>query len=171
MKDDEKLQETGVESPEETKEPSKQVDRGTFLKAIGVGIGAVGLGMVTGSNVAARAVADVDRDRSAIQKLMRGLLESPQRARDFLADPQKVGAEFGIQLGADDAKTIQEAFKNLIMEARGPLREGHNNTATSHSQGGSWTNNQYTEKLKIMKKPEQGQTPVAPKPASPTKKR
>jgi hypothetical protein len=169
MKDDEKLQETGVESPEETKESSKQVDRGTFLKAIGVGIGAVGLGMVTGSHVAARAVADPDRDRSAIQKLMRGLLESPQRAQDFLADPQKVGAEFGIQLSADDAKTIQEAFKNLTVAAA--LREGHNNTSTSHSQGGSWTNNQYTEKLQIKKQPQQGQTPSQPKPASPTKRR
>ena len=130
MKDDEKLQETGVESPEETKEPSKQVDRGTFLKAIGVGIGAVGLGMVTGSHVAARAVADLDRDRSAIQKLMRrAAWKALQRAQDFLANPQKVGAEFGIQLSADDAKTIQEAFKNLIMEARGPLREGHNNSS------------------------------------------
>jgi hypothetical protein len=168
MKDDEKLQETGVESPEETKESSKQVDRGTFLKAIGVGIGAVGLGMVTGGHVAARAVADLDRDRSAIQKLMRGLLESPQRARDFLADPQKVGAEFDIQLSADDAKTIQEAFKNLTMEA--VLREGHSNTSHSDSHGGSWGNNNHSESLKIMK-PGGGQTPSQPKPASPTKRR
>jgi hypothetical protein len=169
MKDDEKLQETGVESPEETKESSKKVDRGTFLKAIGVGIGAVGLGMVTGSHVAARAVADLDRDRSTIQKLMRGLLESPQRARDFLADPQKVGAEFGIQLSADDAKTIQEAFKNLTMEAM--LREGHANSSSSHSDGGVWGNNNHSQSLKIMQKPEQGHQPVAPKPASPTKRR
>jgi len=167
MKDDEKLQETGVESPEETKESSKQVDRGTFLKAIGVGIGAVGLGMVTGSHVAARAVADLDRDRSAIQKLMRGLLESPARARDFLSDPQKVGAEFGVHVTDDEAKTIQESLKNLTIEAA--VREGHNQS--SHNDNTSGHFNWHNQTTKIQ--PEQGgqKTPAGPKPVAPTKKR
>ncbi|HMK37446.1 MAG TPA: hypothetical protein VK463_20400 [Desulfomonilaceae bacterium] len=168
MKDDEKPRETENEPSEETTESPKQVDRGTFLKAIGVGIGAVGLDLVTGGHMAARAVADMDRDRSTIQKLMRGLLESPQRARDFLADPQKVGAEFGIQLSADDAKTIQEAFKNLTMEAM--LREGHSNTSHSESGPTSWANNNHSQSLKIMK-PSEGHQPAGPKPTSPTRRR
>ena len=52
MKDDEKPRETENEPSEETTESPKQVDRGTFLKAIGISIGAVGLDLVTGGHMA-----------------------------------------------------------------------------------------------------------------------
>lgn len=140
MKDDEKTRETGTEASKETVEAPKQVDRGTFLKAIGVGIGAVGLDLVTGSHLAARTAAELDGGRSAIQKLMRGLLESPSKARDFLDDPQTVGAEFGVRLTDDDAKTIQESLKNLIREAA--VREGHNQSSHNDTTSGhfNWHN-------------------------------
>ena len=166
MKDDEKLQETGVESPEETKESSKQVDRGTFLKAIGVGIGAVGLGMVTGSHAAARTASELEGDRTAVQKLMRGLLESPARARDFLDNPQTVAAQFGVGLSDDEAKTIQESLKNLTREAA--VREGHNQKSHNDAATGHFeTHNQTTKAA-----PAQGGTaPTIPKAPVPTKNR
>ena len=54
-------------------------------------------------------------------------------------------------------KLLQEAFKNLTMEAM--LREGHANSSSSHSDGGTWGNNNHSQSLKIMK-PSEGQQPV-----------
>jgi hypothetical protein len=165
MKEDEKPRQTEAEAPEETSELSKQLDRGTFLKTIGVGIGAVGLDLISGSHVAARAAAELEGDRAAVQKLMRGLLESPPKARDFLDDPKTVAAEFGVRLSDGEAMTIQESLKHLTREAA--VREGHNQS--SHKDDASGHFNWHNQTTKAA--PKQGESPTAPKQQSPGKKR
>ncbi|MEW6112969.1 MAG: hypothetical protein AB1664_12635 [Thermodesulfobacteriota bacterium] len=136
MKDDDKIKETGAESSEEPMEESKQLDRGTFLKALGVGIGAVGLDLVTGGHLVARAAAELDGSRSAIQKLVRGLLESPSKAKDFLENPQEVAAELGVRLSESDAKTIKESLIKLAKDAdAAQLMPGHQDWV---HQDGTW---------------------------------
>jgi hypothetical protein len=168
MKDDEKGKEKATEPSAEPVEKLKQVDRGTFLKALGVGIGAVGLDMVTGGHLSARTTAEPDSSRVAVQKLMRGLLESPLKARDFLDDPQTVAAEFGVNLTDDEANTIQESLKNLTREAA--LREGHNQS--SHNDQGSGHFNWHNQTTKAAPKKDGGGTaPTQTAPKTPTKKR
>lgn len=165
MKDDEKDKETGTEPSGEPTEEPKQMDRGKFLKAIGVGIGAVGLGVVTGGQLSARTGAEPDSSRSAIQKLMRGLLESPSKARDFLNNPQTVAAEFGVSLTGDDAKTIQLALNTLTTELA--LREGHNQT--SHDKEGHF--NWHNETTKAAPAKEGTTTTKPPKNITPPTRR
>jgi len=167
MRDDEKLKETGAESTEETVEEPKQLDRSTFLKTLGVGIGAVGLDLLTGGHLAARTAAELDDSRGGIQKLVRGLLEDPSKAKDFLDSPRAVAEEFGVRLTEDDAHKIQEAFKKLAAEAAAadaPVMGGHQDWA--HKDGG-W-NDWYDKKVergikRTPKKPPVTKPPLAPK--------
>ncbi len=128
MKHDEKEKKTGTEPSAEPTEEPKQLDRGAFLKALGVGIGAVGLDMVTGGHLAARAAVDLDGSRSGIQKLVRGLLENPSKVKDFIDSPQAVAREFGVRLTDADAEKIRETLMKLAKElGKGGLEAGHQN--------------------------------------------
>lgn len=150
MKDNEKDKGTGTEPAAEEKTGPATLDRGTFLKALGIGIGAVGLDVVTGGHVAARTAADLEGDRRAIQKLVRGLLEEPTRAKDFLDNPQAVAKEFGVILNDADAMKIQEALKQLGNQVAAAAAGGHEDWA---HQDGSW-NDWYTKKVeKKIKSP------------------
>ncbi len=144
MRDDEKLKETGAEQTEETVEEPKQLDRSTFIKTLGVGIGAVGLDLLTGGHLAARTAAELDDSRGGIQKLVRGLLENPSKAKEFLDSPQVVAKEFGVQITEEDASKIQETFKKLAREVGGgSVMGGHQDW--SHKDGG-W-NDWYDKKV------------------------
>jgi len=142
MKGDERDKKTGTESSEEPMEELKKFDRGEFLKTVGVGVAAAGLGLVTGKPSALAATEPDTSSRSGIQKLMRSLLENPARAKDFLESPQTVAEELGVRLTEADAGKIKEAFTKLAMEAGSGLHEthteytdsGHHNSVTSPLQ-------------------------------------
>jgi hypothetical protein len=126
MQDDERDKKTGAEPSAEAVEESKQLDRGTFLKALGVGIGAVGLNAMTGGQLSAHTPSEPQSSRSSIQKLMRGLLENPPKAKEFLSNPQTVAEEFGVSLTEAEANKIKDTFLKLAKEVGGaPLQEGH----------------------------------------------
>ena len=138
MKDDEKGKRTGTEPSGEPMEELKKLDRGEFLKTVGVGVAAAGLGLVTGK-ASALAATEPDSARRGIQKLMRSLLEDPSRAKDFLESPRTVAEELGVRLTEADASTIKEVFTKLAMEAgSGPsgathteyTDSGHHNSKT-----------------------------------------
>jgi len=164
MRDDERQKETGAKSTEETVEEPKQLDRSTFIKALGVGIGAVGLDLLTGGHLAARTAAELDESHLGIQKLVRGLLEEPSKAKDFLDNPQAVAEQFGVRITEEDAHKIQEAFKKLAAEAAAadaPVMGGHQDW--THKDGG-W-NDWYDKKVERgIKTPGKMKTPdrVAP---------
>lgn len=170
MKDDEKDKETGKEPSGEPTDELKQMDRGKFLKALGVGIGAVGLGVVTGGQLSARTAAEPDSTRSGIQKLMRGLLENPSRAKDFLSNPQAVAEEFEVRLTADDANKIKEALTRLAAEVGGGGLTGHNDTHTDsgHTDG---TTSPRKRGVVAPKQPTEGVAPKQPTGTGGTKKR
>jgi hypothetical protein len=155
MKEDEKLKEAGKNPSAESTDETKQLGRGEFLKTIGVGAAAAGLGILTGDQSSASAATESDSSRSAIQKLMRNLLESPSKAKAFLDSPQAVAKEFGVYLSNDDSKTIQETLKKLSTQIA--LREGHDQI------GPSGHNLWYTKALPVQ--PGQGKTaPVEKEP-------
>jgi len=164
MKDGEKDKETGTESAPDRSEGTAQLDRGTFLKALGIGIGAVGLDVVTGGHLAARTAADLEGSRSGIQKLVRGLLEEPSKAKDFLENPQAVAKEFGISLTDADAMKVQETLKQLAKQVGAGVEGGHQDWA---HQDGSW--NDWYDK-KVEKKQPKTLTPTQPK-QPPTKRK
>ncbi len=158
MQDDKKDKKTGKEPSTEALEESKQLDRGTFLKALGVGVGAVGLGVITGGQLSAHTPSEPDSSRSAIQKLMRGLLENPPKAKEFLSSPHTVAEEFGVSLTEADANKIKDTFMKLAMEIEGGggvLHEGH--SLWDHVDGSH--HDKYTKAL--PKKPP-GKTPKPP---------
>jgi K+-sensing histidine kinase KdpD len=96
----------------------------------------VGLDLVTGGHLVARAAAELDGSRSAVQKLVRGLLENPSKAKDFLENPQEVAAELGVRLSESDAKTIKESLIKLAREAdAAQLMPGHQDWV---HQDGTW---------------------------------
>jgi len=168
MKDDEKNKDAGLgPSGEPTDEP-EQLDRSAFLKALGVGVGAIGLGIVTGTHVAARTAAELDESRTGIQKLVRGLLENPSKAGEFLDSPQAVAEEFGVRVSDADAKKIQETLIKLAKEVGTGATGGHQDW--SH-QDGTW-NDWYDKKVE---KGGKGKTPpvrtTPPTTAPPTKKK
>ncbi len=164
MKDDEKDKETGKEPSGEPTDEPKQMDRGKFLKALGVGIGAVGLGMATGSHLAARAATEPYSTRSGIQKLMRSLLEDPSRAEDFLSNPQAVAEEFGVRLTADDANKIKEVFTRLALKAGGAGATGHSDchTDSGHTDCKSSDAASGTRRGIKQKPPTEGVAPTQP---------
>lgn len=166
MRDDEKLKETDAKPTEETVEEPRQLDRSTFIKALGAGIGAVGLDLLTGGHLAARAAAELDDSHAGIQKLVRGLLEDPSKAKEFLESPQAVAEQFGVRITEEDASKIQETFKNLATEmADKPVMGGHQDW--THKDGG-W-NDWYDKKVERgVKTPGRAKPPAA---APPTKKR
>jgi hypothetical protein len=141
MKDDEKGKRTGTEPSGEPIEELKKLDRGEFLKTVGVGVAAAGIGLVTGKP-SALAATEPDSTRSGIQKLMRSLLENPSRAKDFLESPQTVGEEFGVRLTEADASKIKEVFTKLAAEVGSGLNathteytdSGHHNSVTNPLQ-------------------------------------
>jgi hypothetical protein len=143
MKDGEKDGKIGTEPAPEPTEEATQLNRGTFLKALGVGIGALGLDVVTGGHLAARAAADLEGSRSAVQKLVRRLLEEPSKAKDFVDNPQAVAKEFGISLTDADAMKIQETLKELANQVAAAVEGGHQDW--SH-QDGNW-NDWYDKKV------------------------
>lgn len=166
MKDDEKDKETGTEPSGEPMEEPKKLDRGAFLKVLGVGMGAVGLGMATGGQLSARTAPEPDSSRSAIQTLMRGLLENPSRAKDFLNSPQTVAEELGVRLTEADANKIKEVFTKLALEVGGgPLHEGY--SIFDHVDNGH--HNKYSKTYQIQQKKGQGGE-TAPKPPTGTKR-
>ena len=124
MKDDEKGKRTGTEPSGEPMEELKKLDRGEFLKTVGVGAAAAGLGLVTG-RASALAATEPDSTRSGIQKLMRSLLENPSRAKDFLESPQTVAEELGVRLTEADATKIKEVFTKLAAEVGSGLSGTH----------------------------------------------
>ncbi len=110
MRDDEKHKETGTATPSEPSEEPKKLDRGTFLKALGVGIGAVGLDMFAGIQASARTDPELETGRIGIQRLMRGILESPGKAEAFVDNPIDVAQEYGVHRSEGDAKKIRETL-------------------------------------------------------------
>jgi len=165
MRDDEKHKETGTETPGEPAEEPKKLDRGTFLKALGVGIGAIGLDMVAGIQASARTAPELDTGRIGIQRLMRGILENPGKAEAFVNDPVDVAQEFGVHISEDDAKKIRETLMKLTVQAgdRLALTPGHQDWA---HQDGNWHDsyNKTVEKKtpKIKPKTPTGTTPTTP---------
>jgi hypothetical protein len=150
MKDDKK--DSQVESTTETSKDSKDVDRGTFLKTLGVGIGAVGIDVITGGRVS--ATTEPDSNRAPIQKLMRGLLENPAKAKDFLESPLPVAKEFGVTLTEAEAAKIRETFLKLAAEVGGGLHEGY--SIWDHVDGAH--HDKYSKDVKPLQK-----QPVSPK--------
>jgi hypothetical protein len=103
----------------------------------------------------------LDDSRGGIQELVRGLLENPSKAKDFLDSPQAVAEEFGVRLTEDDAHKIQEAFKKLAREVGGDsVMGGHQDW--SHKDGG-W-NDWYDKKVERGIKRTPRKPPVAKPP-------
>lgn len=173
MKTDEKDKETGKEPCGEPTDQPKQMDRGAFLKALGVGIGAVGLGVVTGGQLSAHTPSETDISRSAIQKLMRSLLEDPSRAEDFLSNPQAVAEEFEVRLTADDANKIKEAFTRLALKAGGVGATGHSDchTDSGHTDCKNSSASGARRGVVAPKQPTEGVAPQQPTGTGGTKKR
>jgi hypothetical protein len=84
--------------------------RKDFLKALGVGVGAVGVTSVMGRTGLA---AIEDADRSKLQGFIRTLIEDPDLAADFMKDPQKVAEDKGIRLSEADLKKLEESIERL----------------------------------------------------------
>jgi len=137
MKDDDNLKEKGSEPATEPEGESKQLGRSEFLKTVGVGAAAAGLGILTGDQSLSSAATEPGTSRSSIQTLMRGLLENPSRAKDFLDSPQTVAEELGVRLTEADANKIKEALTRLAREVGGAGLTGHNDTHTDsgHTDG------------------------------------
>jgi hypothetical protein len=165
MRDDEKHKETGTETPCEPAEEPKKLDRGTFLKALGVGIGAVGLDMVAGIQASARTAPELETGRIGIQRLMRGILESPGKAEAFVDNPVDVAQEYGVHISEDDAKKIRETLMKLTVQAgdRLALTPGHQDWA---HQDGNWHDSYNKTVDKRIPKGTKGDAiaPVTPKP-------
>jgi hypothetical protein len=152
MQDDKKNKETGAEPSAEALEESKQLDRGTFLKALGVGIGAVGLGVIPGGHASADIPSEPEGGRSGIQRLMRGILENPPKAKEFLTSPQTVAQEFGVSLTEAEADKIKDTFLKLAAQVGsggmdGGLHEGH--SLWDHVDGDH--HDKYTKALPIQR--------------------
>ncbi len=107
--------EAGLKDKEEkdvvVKEEPQELDRKAFLKALGVGLGAVGLDLMTGGRLlAATSPGPEGAGRTEIQGFIRGLLENPEKASEFLESPEAVAKEFGIVLSERDSQKIQDAI-------------------------------------------------------------
>lgn len=165
MRDDEKHKETGTETSGEPAEEPKKLDRGTFLKALGVGIGAVGLDMVAGIQASARTAPELETGRIGIQRLMRGILESPGKAEAFVDNPVDVAQEFGVHISEEDAKKIRETLMKLTVQAgdRLALEAGHQDWA---HQDGNW-HDSYNKTVTPKVKPK---TPTETTPPSGSKR-
>ncbi len=124
-------------SIQEREDDPKKLDRGAFLKALGIGIGAVGLDIIAGTPAPARTSPELEEGRMGIQKLMRGLLENPRKAEEFVESPMDIAREFGVHLTEGDAKKIQETLMKLALHAgdRLALTPGHQDWV--HNDG-SW---------------------------------
>jgi hypothetical protein len=165
MKDEEKEKVRGAS--EEPPEESTKLDRGKFLKAVGVGIGAVGLGIVTAGQLAAGTTPAPDSGRLAIQKLMRSLVENPEKAREFVENPEVIAAQFGVRLTDDEAKKIKDAFKKLALETGGNFnveaRTGHDEYTDIEGKGkGPGYKFTYSKSLPIQEQPTREPGPTHP---------
>jgi hypothetical protein len=97
-------------SSETAGEQLGKMKRKDFLKALGVGVGAVGVTSVMGRTGLA---AIEDADRSKLQGFIRTLIEDPDLAADFMKDPQKVAEDKGIRLSEADLKKLEESIERL----------------------------------------------------------
>jgi len=171
MKEQKKDKGKGAKSPQKREDDLKKLDRGSFLKALGVGIGAVGLDIVAGVPVSARTTPELEDGRMGIQKLMRGLLEDPRKAEEFVDNPLSVAREFGVHLTEGDAKKIQETLMKLALQAgdRLALTPGHQDWA---HQDGSW-HDTYNKTVtpKTSPKPPKGTTTPTTPPSGGTRQR
>ena len=124
MKKDKSSKRTGQKSKKNegskgTGQKSTGVSRKQFNRMLGVGIGAAGLGAVTGSRAFGSTPKEaVGRD---LEGFMRTLLDQPELARRFLENPEAVAAEHGIRLAREDATKIKESAKELPVKAAQPL--------------------------------------------------
>jgi hypothetical protein len=117
-----------MKDQDDSKSQDKQqetITRKEFLKKIGVGAGAVGIGMATGETAFA-AIDPSDGSRVAIQHLVRHLLQYPDAAGEFLVNPHAIAAGFGVKLNDQEVQKIQEG---LIRISRGKGGEGGQTTA------------------------------------------
>jgi hypothetical protein len=160
MKEQKKDKEKGAKSPEKREDDLKKLDRGAFLKALGVGIGAVGLDMVAGTPVSARTAPELEDGRMGIQKLMRGLLENPRKAEEFVDNPLVVAREFGVHLTEGDAKKIQETLMKLALQAGDRLATMPGHQDWTHSDG-TW-HDTYNKTVTPKKAPKGTTTPTTP---------
>jgi hypothetical protein len=112
-----------MEKEEETKktlegEESRKLDRKEFLKTVGVGIGALALGSVVGGEALASRGRDSEMaplvgGRSGIQRLVRYLVEHPEKANEFLMHPIGVAQELGIVVDAREMDLIRNAITEM----------------------------------------------------------
>lgn len=117
MKDDDSLETSQTEKEQE------KVTRKEFLKTIGIGAGIVGLSLATG--VTGSAAPDpMAGKRVTTQRFVRHLLQNPEKASEFLLNPQGVAAEFGVELSDQDVHKIQEGLQKISLRRKGGEKAG-----------------------------------------------
>jgi len=112
-----------MEEKEEKKETLEgqeltKLDRKEFLKTVGAGIGALALGGVAGGEALASRgsdseVAPIVGGRGGIQRLVRYLVENPEKASEFLMRPIGVAQDLGIVVDAREMDLIRNAITEM----------------------------------------------------------
>jgi len=112
MKDDDSRETSQAEKEQE------KVTRKEFIKTIGIGTAVVGLSLATGGT--GLATPDpVAGKRVTTQRFVRYLLQNPDKASEFLLNPQGVSAEFGVELSDQDVHKIQEGLQKISLRRKG----------------------------------------------------
>jgi hypothetical protein len=132
MKDNDELEMSQTEQ--------KKVTRKEFLKKLGVGAGVVGFGIATGDTGLAALDPRADT-RVATQHLIRHLLENPEKASEFLVNPQDVATEFGVKLNDQEVNRIQEGLLKISRDTqdKGQAAPKQPSTRQLRRQGAAWS--------------------------------
>jgi hypothetical protein len=89
-----------------------KLTRKEFLKTIGIGAGIAGLSLATGGTGLAAPDPMAGR-RVATQRFVRHLLQHPDKASEFLLNPQGVATEFGVELSDREVHKIREGLLKI----------------------------------------------------------
>ena len=111
------------EKLDNTEEP-KNLNRKEFLKVLGVGIGAVGLGLAgVPKAIGLGSPSSEPSTRALTKSFLKDLIKDPHLAAKFLDNPVAAAKMYGIQLSERDLSNIHDSLTKLAAaksKSKGP---------------------------------------------------